>query len=144
MRPRPRPHGGPRHRLRLVVVAALVVSVFGLLLGRLGQVQIGAAPVAFAAAGRAAAAGVGGPDVRTVTVPALRGRILDAQGEPLTANAPGLVVTLDRRTLADAPDGGRSLVDRLAAAVGRPAQALWEKTFVCGSPGSTPAPACSR
>ncbi len=136
---RARRRGHPRHRLRLAVVAALVVSLFGLLLGRLGQVQVGAGLRTTTTAARAVGAGL---DVHTVTTPALRGRLLDAQGEPLTANTSRLVVTLERRTLADAPDGGRVVVDRLAAALDRPAQALWEKTFVCGSPGSTPPPAC--
>ena len=130
--------------MRLVVLAALVVSVFGLLLGRLGQVQVlqpvqPVQPAAFTSAGRAAETHL---EQRTLTQPAPRGRILDAQGEALTANTSSLTVTLQRRTLADAPDGGRAVVDRIAAALARPAQAMWEKTFACGSPGSTPPPAC--
>ena len=64
---------------RLVVVAALVVSVFALLLGRLGQVQV---VQRTAYAGPAAAS----LETRTTVQPAVRGRILDAQGEPLTDN----------------------------------------------------------
>ena len=33
-------------------------------------------------------------------------------------------------------------IDRIAGALQRPSQPLWEKTFLCGSPGSTPPPAC--
>jgi penicillin-binding protein 2 len=44
--------------------------------------------------------------------------------------------------LVEAADGGRGLIERIAAALDRPAEALWEKTFLCGSPGATPPPAC--
>ncbi|HEU4999881.1 MAG TPA: penicillin-binding transpeptidase domain-containing protein [Lapillicoccus sp.] len=120
---------------RTAVVAALVVSVFALLLGRLGQVQV-IAPVAYA--GPAAVS----LDTRTTVQPAVRGRILDAQGQPLTDNTSSVAVTLERRVLVEATDGGRGLVDRIAKALDRPAQALWERTFLCGSPGATPPPAC--
>lgn len=120
---------------RLAVVAALVVSVFGLLLGRLGQVQVVQPPLPT------------GPvavslDTRTTVQPAVRGRILDAQGEPLTDNTSSVAVTLERRVLVEAGDGGRGLVDRIAAALDRPAEPLWDKTFLCGSPGAPPPPAC--
>jgi penicillin-binding protein 2 len=107
---------------RLLVVAALVVSVFGLLLGRLGQVQ-----VTPAAAQAAAAAAL---ETRTTVQPAVRGRILDAQGEPLIDNTSSVAVTVERKVLVEAPDGGRVLVDRIAAALDRPAQPLWERTFL--------------
>ena len=120
---------------RLVVVAALVVSVFGLLLGRLGQVQV---VQRTAYAGPAAAS----LETRTTVQPAVRGRILDAQGEPLTDNTSSVAVTVERKVLVEASDGGRSLVDRIAAALVRPSQPLWDKTFLCGSPGATPPPGC--
>ncbi|MEP6649960.1 MAG: penicillin-binding transpeptidase domain-containing protein [Lapillicoccus sp.] len=120
---------------RLLVVAAMVVSVFGLLLGRLGQVQVVQRTVY---AGPAAVT----LDTRTTVQPAVRGRILDAQGEPLADNTSSVAVTIERKVLVEAEDGGRGLVDRIAAALARPAQPLWEKTFLCGSPGATPAPAC--
>ena len=120
---------------RLVVVAALVVSVFALLLGRLGQVQV-VQPTTSAAAATVTL------DTRTTVQPAVRGRILDAQGEPLTDNTSSVAVTVERKVLVEASDGGRALIDRIAGALQRPSQPLWEKTFLCGSPGSTPPPAC--
>jgi len=120
---------------RLLVVAVLVVSVFGLLLGRLGQVQV-VQRTAYAAAAAATL------ETRTTVQPAVRGRILDAQGEPLTDNSSSVAVTVERQVLVEAEDGGRALVDRIAAALDRPAQPLWERTFLCGSPGATPPPAC--
>ena len=121
---------------RLVVVAALVVSVFALLLGRLGQVQV---VQRTAYAGPAAVS----LETRTTVQPAVRGRILDAQGEPLTDNTSSVAVTVERRVLVEAADGGRALVDRIAAGLDRPAQPLWERTFLCGSPGATPPPPAS-
>ena len=121
---------------RLVVVAALVVSVFALLLGRLGQVQV---VQRTAYAGPAAVS----LETRTTVQPAVRGRILDAQGEPLTDNTSSVAVTVERRVLVEASDGGRALVDRIAAGLDRPAQPLWERTFLCGSPGATPPPPAS-
>jgi penicillin-binding protein 2 len=120
---------------RLLVVAALVVSVFGLLLGRLGQVQV---------VQRTADAGPASVtlETRTTVQPAVRGRLLDAQGEPLTDNSSSVAVTVERKVLVEAEDGGHALVDRIAAALDRPAQPLWERTFLCGSPGATPPPAC--
>jgi penicillin-binding protein 2 len=120
---------------RLLVVAALVVSVFGLVLGRLGQVQV----VQRTAYAGAAAATL---ETRMTVQPAVRGRILDAQGEPLTDSSSSVAVTVERKVLVEAEDGGRALVDRIASALGRPAQPLWERTFLCGSPGATPPPAC--
>lgn len=121
---------------RLWVVAALVVSVFAVLLGRLGQVQV--APTASYA--RAAAA----LDTRTIVEPAVRGRLLDDHGDALADNSTSVAVTVERKVLADAPDAGRALIDRIANALHVRAQPLWDKTFLCGSPGSVPAPACFR
>ena len=111
------------------------MSVFGLLLGRLGQVQV-LQRTAYAGAAAATL------ETRTTVQPAVRGRILDAQGEPLTDNSSSVAVTVERKVLVEAEDGGRALVDRVAAALDRPAQPLWERTFLCGSPGATPPPAC--
>ena len=112
-----------------------MVSVFALLLGRLGQVQV---VQRTAYAGPAAVS----LETRTTVQPAVRGRLLDAQGEPLTDNTSSVAVTVERRVLVEATDGGRALVDRIAAGLDRPAQPLWERTFLCGSPGATPPPAC--
>jgi len=125
----------PAYHGRVWVLGALVVSVFGLLLGRLGQVQV----VQQASYARAAAT----VNTRTVVHPAVRGRILDAEGGVLVGNTSSLSVTVERRTLADARDGGRSLIDHIAAALGTPSEPLWDKTSLCGSPGAPATPACS-
>ena len=116
------------------MLAVFVVAVFGLLLGRLGQMQV----LEHATLTRAAAS----VNTRTLVQPAVRGRIIDAQGAPLAGNTSTLSVTVERQVLVESPDGGRSLIDRVAAALDRPSTALWDKTFTCGSPGAPPAPAC--
>jgi len=124
----------PAYPARVWVLGAFVVSVFGLLLGRLGQVQV----VQQAGYVRAAAT----VNTRTVVHPAVRGRILDAEGAPLVGNTSSLSVTVERQALVDAKDGGRGLIDHVAAALGTPSGSLWDKTFLCGSPGAPAAPAC--
>jgi penicillin-binding protein 2 len=116
------------------VLALVVLCFMGALLGRLGQVQI-----AGHADYRAAAAVV---NTRTVTEPAVRGRILDRNGTPLVDNTTETVVTVDRSVLADAPDGGRDLVTRVARVVGAPVEQLWGRTQLCGVAGAPPAPVC--
>jgi len=116
------------------VVAALLGSLFALLVGRLGQVQlIDGPPSARAQAGLT---------TKVVTEPAPRGRILDRDGLPLVANRFTTTVTVPRSVLLDAPDGGRSLVASVAAALDRPFDELWGKTTLCGTAGAPAAPAC--
>ena len=119
-------------RIRVLGVTALVLM--GSLLGRLGQVQVGE----HADYKRAAET----VNTRTLVTPALRGRILDRHGVPLADNTTRTVVTVERKVLTEAPDGGRALVARVAAVLDEPADRLWERTHLCGSAGAAPAPAC--
>ncbi len=119
---------------RLWTFALVVVALMGALLGRLGQVQIGQHEE-YAAAADA----VG---TRVVAVPALRGRILDRNGVPLVDNVAETVVTVERRALLDAPDGGRALVRRVADALRLPFDQLWARTQPCGTTGAPPSPVC--
>ena len=108
------------------VVLVLLVTLFGLLLGRLGQLQL-----------------VQGPDLarvavtvntRTVTEHALRGRILDRLGGPFVDNAFETVVTVQRSVLVDSRDGGRDLVTRVAAALGLPFEPRSTVSYCCSRP----------
>lgn len=119
---------------RVWVLAILVLSLMGTLVGRLGQVQIGEQ-----AAYRRAATMV---NTRTTVQPAERGRILDRNGVPLVDNTSETVVTVDRAVLADAPDGGRGLLRRVAGVLGVAFDRLWARTYLCGTAGAAPAPAC--
>lgn len=112
---------------------ALMVSLFALLVGRLGQVQLLQSPADTAA--KAA-------HTRTVTEHALRGRVLDATGKVLAATTFTTSVTIERRVLLDADDEGRALVTRVARVLDRPFEQLWAKTILCGTQGAPPAPAC--
>ena len=112
----------------------VALSLVGALLGRLGQVQIGE----HAEYERAAAT----LNTRTVTEPAVRGRILDRTGRPLADNSTQTVVSVERGVLADADDAGRALVQRLASALGVPFDELWGRTQLCGAPGAPPQPVC--
>ncbi|GGM80956.1 penicillin-binding protein 2 [Terrabacter tumescens] len=116
------------------VVLVLLVTLFGLLLGRLGQLQLVQGPQLARAAVTV--------NTRTVTEQALRGRILDRTGAPLVDNTFDTVVTVQRSVLVRADDGGRALVTRVATALGLPFERLWGKTMLCGTQGAPAAPAC--
>lgn len=79
---------------------------------------------------------------RVVTGPALRGRILAADGTLLVANAPTTVVTLDPRTLLESEDEGRSLIEEAAGELDLPVESLWGRTRLCGTDGAPPVPSC--
>lgn len=133
-RRRPGPRRPVDHSRRLWLLGVVTLSLLGTLLGRLGQVQIGEHADYLRAAQTV--------NTRTVVVPAVRGRILDRHGIPLVDNGTRTVVTVQRKALADAADGGRALVRRIAAAAGVPFDQLWARTYLCGTTGAPPAPAC--
>jgi penicillin-binding protein 2 len=122
------------HSPRVWVLALVVLCLMGALLGRLGQVQVvGHADY------QAAAATL---NTRTVTEPAVRGRILDRSGVPLVDNTTETVVTVDRAVLVESKDQGRDLVRRVAAVLGAPFEQLWGRTQLCGVKDAPPAPVC--
>lgn len=122
------------HSARVWVLGLVVLSLVGTLLGRLGQVQLGEHADYQRAAQEV--------NTRTVTEPALRGRILDRNGIPLADNGIQSVVTVDRKVLADSADGGRAVVTRVATALGLPFEQLWGRTHLCGTAEAPPAPVC--
>lgn len=128
------PRRGPRLQLRMLASLAVLALLAGVLLGRLGQLQLTDHP--------AGDATVAGPGTATVHLPALRGRILDRDGRPLVDNAARTDITIDRRTLADAEDGGRATVRRLAKVLDLPFDRLWGRTTLCGAPGAADPPSC--
>lgn len=124
---------GPRMQVRMLASLTVLALLAGVLLGRLGQLQL----TDHAAGQDGAEAGT-----ETIAIPALRGRILDREGRPLVDNAVRTDVTVDRATLADADDGGRALVRRLATALDLPFAELWGRTTLCGAPGAADPPTC--
>ena len=122
------------HQGRFLAVVLLVGLGFAALVGRLGQVQL-VGQDDF----RSVASAL---DTRTLVVPALRGRILDAHGQVLADNQVSTVVTIERRVLADSDDRGAAVVRDIASVLGVPADPLLGRTWLCGEEGAPAAPAC--
>lgn len=120
-------------RGRLLAVGLVVALLFGVLIGRLAQVQIVGSD-----------SFVAKPSVNTkvIVVPAIRGRILDRSGKPLADNRAELVVTLERRVLAGSTDHARDLLTKVSEVIDRPVDDLVGRTYLCGEAGAPPAPAC--
>ncbi|MGH9182813.1 MAG: penicillin-binding protein 2 [Acidimicrobiales bacterium] len=98
-------------RLRLGIIGIVVVSLLATLLARLWYLQVLTAPSYKQAAER--------NRVRTVALPAPRGRILDRDGEVLVENRVSNVVAVDRSQLEDDEDRDR-LLERLSALLDQP------------------------
>ncbi len=99
--------GDNRSRLRLVVIQALVFSLFATLLVRLYYLQV--------VTGEEYAARAASQSVREIVVQPQRGLIVDDMGRPLVANRTSWVVSVDRGTLAKlAEDEQGALLHRVA------------------------------
>ena len=99
-------------RLRLGVLGIVVVSLFSVMFARLWYLQILAAPEFEVAASQ--------NQVRVVTIPAPRGRILDRHGRVLVDNRYANVVTITRNEIED-----RAVVlGRLSSLLGVPVDEL--------------------
>ncbi|WP_435199213.1 penicillin-binding protein 2 [Janibacter sp. GS2] len=125
---------GPRMQARMLASLAVLTLLAGVLIGRLGQLQLSDHP--------AGETGASTPGRARVALPALRGRILDRDGRALVDNAVRTDVTIDRASLADAADGGRATVRHLAQALDLPFARLWDRTTLCGAPGAAEPPSC--
>ncbi|WP_107767866.1 penicillin-binding protein 2 [Nocardioides terrigena] len=122
-------NGSQRSRLRLVVVQALVFSLFATLFVRLYYLQV-----------------VGGDDyqamaadqsVRDIVVQPQRGLIVDNQGRPLVANRTSWVISLDRNLMDKMTDRQRTeLVRRVSVVVGETPEAIERRLVTCGHEGS--------
>jgi penicillin-binding protein 2 len=109
-------------RLRLGVLAVVVLSLFAALTGRLWYLQAIAAPsLTITADAR---------EERTVVLPAPRGRIFDAEGRAVATNVRSIHLTVDRRTIAD-DDVRAALFDRLAPVLQVPVEDLHARHDPC-------------
>ncbi|MDO5503242.1 MAG: penicillin-binding transpeptidase domain-containing protein [Actinomycetia bacterium] len=145
--------GAPLRLLRRRVVALVVVLLLMLLMliGRLTQVQIVGTPDPGSAARLSDPADPvdlsaieNDPSLVTISVPAIRGRILDRSGTPLVENSsyPSLVV--DRQVLADLPEAEHeALFAALSAALETDPEQLLARITSCGAPGAAPPPICT-
>ncbi|NYD42561.1 penicillin-binding protein 2 [Nocardioides panaciterrulae] len=118
-----------KSRLRLLVIQALVFSLFVTLFARLYYLQV--------VGGDAYHAQAASQSVREVVVQPQRGLIVDDEGRPLVANRPSWVVSVDRTMLDKMSHGERTrLVERLAAVVGEQPGTIRKRLVTCGDPGS--------
>ena len=100
-------------RLRLIVLQALILSLFATLLVRLWYLQVDQGPTYTAKAAS--------QSVRTVTVQPDRGLIVDDMGRPLVTNRKVWVVSIDKNTLAKLDsDDQPELLTRVSKATGVP------------------------
>lgn len=136
--PRPGP-APPRVRRRrstrpmwAVLVAVLVLG--GVLLGRLAQMQLVRHDELATEAAQVS--------TRELVTPAVRGRILAADGTPLVTNDATSVVTLDPELLLEDEARTREVVRAVARALRLPEEELWGRTRLCGTEGAPPVPLC--
>jgi len=113
-----------RSALAIVVAQIFVASLMIALFGRLFYLQIADGPRYQRAA----------LDIqsRDIVTPALRGLIVDSEGEPLAANKAGLMVTADRSILDREPDKGRSVLNRVAKILKLNPNDVFVRTRLCG------------
>ncbi len=118
-----------RSRLRLVVVQALVFSLFATLFVRLYYLQV--------VSGEEYTARAAAQSVREIVVQPERGLIVDDQGRPLVANRTAWTVSVDR-TVLDKLSGKQDdqLLDRLSTELGADGDRLEDRLVTCGDPGS--------
>jgi penicillin-binding protein 2 len=121
--------GGRKARLRLIVIQALVFSLFATLFVRLYYLQV--------VSGAEYEAQAASQSVREIVVQPQRGLIVDDQGRPLVTNRPSWVISVDRTMLGKMSEPQRSrLLARLGRAVGVPAARIDRRLVTCGDPGS--------
>ncbi len=120
----------PASRRRLFVLYLLVAAMLVALGGRLWYLQVmdGTQYKQLAAANQ----------TREVVVPAVRGEILDDEGNPLVSNQSSLVVSVNMSDLSQTPDGGQSVLRRLASLLGMSYTTLSQKVRLCTA--GVPAP----
>jgi len=127
--PRVRATARQKSRLRLIVVQAIVLSLFVTLFARLWYLQV--------LGGEAYQAQAAEQSVRELVVQPARGLIVDDMGRPLVANRPSWVVTVDRTMLRKMDDQQQeALLRRVARTVGSTYEDVRARTLLCGEPGS--------
>ncbi|GAB2621260.1 penicillin-binding protein 2 [Nocardioides ginkgobilobae] len=121
--------GTRRSRLRIVVIQALVFSLFATLLVRLYYLQV--------VSGEQYTAQAASQSVRDIVEQPQRGLIVDDMGRPLVTNRLAWVVSVDRTLLGKLPGRDRKeLLDRVASVTGVPVKALERRLVTCGDEGS--------
>ena len=126
---RPRATSRRRSTLRLIVVQAIVLSLFVTLFARLWYLQV--------LGGEAYQAQAAEQSVREIVVQPARGLIVDDMGRPLVANRTSWVVSVDRTLLRKMDDEAQeALLRRVARTVGSSYKDVVARTLLCGEPDS--------
>ena len=121
--------GSQKSRLRLLVVQALVFSLFATLFVRLYYLQV--------VGGETYQAQAADQSVRDIVVQPQRGLIVDDQGRPLVANRTSWVISVDRNMLDRMTDRQRTeLVRRVSVVVGEQPADVEARLVTCGNEGS--------
>jgi penicillin-binding protein 2 len=121
--------GAQRSRLRLVVVQALVFSLFATLFVRLYYLQV--------VGGEDYQAKAADQSVRDIVVQPQRGLVVDDQGRPLVANRMSWVISVDRTLVGKLESGERDqLIARVAEVVGLAPGEVDRRLTDCGDAGS--------
>ena len=113
-----------RSQLQLLVVQIFVASLMLALVGRLFYLQVADGPRYQEAA----------LDIqsRDIVTPALRGLIVDNEGNPFAINKAGLMVTADRSILDKQSDKGRAVLTRVAEVLDLNFIDVFARTRLCG------------
>lgn len=121
--------GSQKSRLRLVVVQALVFSLFATLFVRLYYLQV--------VGGEDYQAKAANQSVRDIVVQPQRGLIVDDQGRPLVANRTSWVISIDRNLLDKLGQRQRTeLVRRVSVVVDESTEGVEQRLVTCGNEGS--------
>ncbi|ANH38816.1 Stage V sporulation protein D [Nocardioides dokdonensis FR1436] len=121
--------GTRRSRLRILVIQALVLSLFATLLVRLYYIQV--------VTGEEYTAQAASQSVRDIVVQPQRGLIVDDMGRPLVTNRTAWVVSVDRTLLGKM--GGRDrreVLNRVAVVTGAGRSEVEKRLVTCGDAGS--------
>ncbi len=118
-----------KSRLRLLVVQALVLSLFITLFARLWYMQV--------LTGEGYQAAAAEQSVREVVVQPARGLVVDDMGRPLVANRSSWVVSVDRTLIGKLDEERRQRVlTRLGKVVDVSYDAITKRMLLCGQEGS--------
>lgn len=124
-----RPNASEKSRLRLLVVQALVLSLFLTLFARLWYMQV--------LTGDGYQAQAASQSVRDVVVQPARGLIVDDMGRPLVANRSSWVVSIDRTLLGKLPDDVRdATLTKLSRVAHVPLAEIEDRMLLCGQTGA--------
>ncbi|UAL28959.1 penicillin-binding protein 2 [Nocardioides rotundus] len=121
--------GSEKSRLRLIVIQALVFSLFATLVVRLYYLQV--------VGGESYRAQAANQSIREIVVQPDRGLIVDAEGRPLVANRSAWVVSVDTTMLGRMSERDqRTLLKRVSTATDVSLDRIRARLLTCGEPGS--------